>query len=73
MDREVQAVEQVAPLLVSTEELARRLGVSPFTIRDWCRNRKIASHKLGTRLLVPREEIDRLLAESLRPRHTEVR
>lgn len=43
-------------------------GLSPWTIRRWAYTGKIASHKLGTRLMIPQSEIDRLITESERPR-----
>lgn len=58
------AKEQTNPLVVSVYEAARLLGLSEFTIRAWRRSKTIAYHKLGTRLMIPRAEIDRILIES---------
>ncbi len=43
-------------------------GLSPWTLRRWAYAGRISSHKLGTRLMIPQSEIDRLITESERPR-----
>jgi excisionase family DNA binding protein len=43
-------------------------GVSRWTWRRWCYDGKVASVKLGKRLLIPVSEIRRILAEGTRPR-----
>lgn len=43
-------------------------GVSRWTWRRWAYNGRISSVKLGRRLLISQSEIDRLIAESTRPR-----
>jgi len=65
--------------LVSIEEAAYRLGVSPWTIRDWIKYGKIESNKLGddptscqTRRLVPNSEVERLMRESRVPARREL-
>jgi excisionase family DNA binding protein len=63
--------EPASPLLVSLSEAARLLGLSPFTVRDWCLSKKIASHKVFGRRMISRTEINRILSESLRPRQEE--
>jgi len=42
-------------------------GVSRWTWRRWAYDRKIASVKLGKRLLIPVSEIRRVVEEGLRP------
>ncbi len=42
-------------------------GLSPWTWRRWAYEGKVASIKVGRRLLIPRSEIERVLAEGLRP------
>jgi excisionase family DNA binding protein len=61
------------PLLLGVKQAGEMLGLSPWTIRQWCYTGKIASHKIGSRLMVSQEAIDQLLAESLRPRLQDVR
>lgn len=43
-------------------------GVSRWTWRRWAYDGKVASVKLGKRLLIPSAEISRLVAENTRPR-----
>lgn len=43
-------------------------GISRWTWRRWAYDGKIASVKLGKRLLIPCAEISRLVAENTRPR-----
>lgn len=57
-----------SPLLLSVYKAGEMLGLSPWTIRQWCYTGKIASYKIGTRLMVSQASIDQLLGESLRPR-----
>jgi len=64
---------KTAPLLLGVKQAAEMLGLSPWTIRQWCYSGKIASHKIGTRLMVSPEALDQLLAETLRPRLQDVR
>lgn len=42
-------------------------GVSRWTWRRWAYDGKIASIKLGKRLVIPTSEIERLVAENTRP------
>jgi excisionase family DNA binding protein len=42
-------------------------GVSRWTWRRWAYDGKIASVKLGKRLVIPASEIERLVAENTRP------
>ena len=42
-------------------------GVSRWTWRRWAYDGKIASVKLGKRLVIPASEIERLIAKNTRP------
>jgi len=53
--------------LLPLQAVADRLGLSIWTIRNWCYAGKIASCKLGWRLMVPESECDRLIRETMRP------
>jgi excisionase family DNA binding protein len=53
--------------LVSVAAAADRLGLSVWTLRNWAYAGKLASCKLGGRLLIPESEIERAITESLRP------
>ena len=61
------------PRLMNLTSAAEQLGLSPWTIRAWAYSGKIASHKLGTRLMIPTSEIDRVIAKTERPRLSEIR
>lgn len=56
------------PRLLAIKDAAAVLGVSVWTVRQWAYSGKIASNKLGVKLMVPIEELDRIVAESSRPR-----
>jgi len=60
---------QLDSINVSVKDAASLLGVSHFMVRAWCRSGKMTHRKIGTRLLIPREEVERILRESLRPRN----
>lgn len=53
--------------LLSVAELEISTGVSKWTWRRWAYDGKIASVKLGKRLLVPASEVDRMIAAGTRP------
>jgi excisionase family DNA binding protein len=47
---------------LSVAEAATVARVTPYTIRRWLRRGELTKHHAGTRLLVRRDELDRLLA-----------
>jgi len=53
---------------LSVTEAAAMTGVSRWTWRRWGVNGRIATTKMGTRVLIPIEEIDRMASEGMRPR-----
>jgi excisionase family DNA binding protein len=53
--------------LLSVEIAAQRLSISPWTIRAWIAEGRIASAKIGRRRLVPESEIERLVSDNLIP------
>lgn len=55
------------PDLLTIDRVAMRLGISPWTVRKYCRTGTLASVKLGTRILIPTTEIYRIIGENLRP------
>jgi len=57
-----------APKLLTVQAASVALGLSVWTLRAWAYAGKISSNKLGRRLMVSTAEIDRLIAESERPR-----
>ncbi len=54
--------------LVSVDDAAQILGLSHWTLRGWATKGIIASHRISTRLMFDRDEIDRLIRERERPR-----
>jgi Helix-turn-helix domain len=68
-----QTNNPTTPLLLGVQKAGEMLGLSPWTIRQWCYTGKIASYKMGTRLMVSQSEIDRILNDSLRPRLQDAR
>jgi excisionase family DNA binding protein len=57
--------------LLSTEEASVLTGLKPVTLRLHAALGKIASVKLGRRVMIPADEIERLISENYRPRRGE--
>ena len=53
--------------LKSVEEAAVLLGISPWTVRAYIREGKLRPVRLGRRVLVSEEELERLIAEGQQP------
>lgn len=53
--------------LLSVKDFGALLGVSLWTIRAWAYKGRVASVKLGARMMIPTTELDRLIQENLRP------
>jgi excisionase family DNA binding protein len=51
--------------LMSIEEAANALGLKPVTIRQWAGMRRIARVKLGRRVLIPADAVERLIEANL--------
>jgi predicted site-specific integrase-resolvase len=58
----------VRPELLPVKSFAARLGVSVWTARGWCYRGTVASVKIGSKLLVPIGEVERIIGENMRPR-----
>jgi len=52
--------------LRSVEEAAGLLGVSKWTVRGWIRDGKLRPVRLGRRVLLSEDELERFVAESQR-------
>lgn len=52
---------------LGVQEAHRRYGPSEWTWRRWCYSGKITSIKLGSRLLIPVSECERLVKDGTRP------
>lgn len=49
--------------LASVEETSRRLSVSTFTTRRLIKSKALRAVRVGKRVLIPRGEIERVIAE----------
>ena len=49
------------PLTVGIDQAAELIGLSPWTIRNFIRNGKLAAVKIGRRTLIERKELERLV------------
>ena len=58
----------VEPELAGVDDAEIISGVSRWTWRAWAYSGKVASVKMGRRLLIPMAEIRRVIAEGTRPR-----
>lgn len=59
---------------VTLKEAARRLGVSPFTLRAWARyHRRLPFFKLGHRLMFAPSDLDEFLRASRVPAREEAK
>jgi excisionase family DNA binding protein len=52
--------------LKSIDEAAGLLGISPWTVRAYVREGKLKPVRLGRRVLLPEEELERLVAENVK-------
>lgn len=57
----------VKPLAIGLEDAATMIGVASRTLRKWSTERRIASVKLGGRLVFRISELEKFLAENERP------
>jgi hypothetical protein len=60
-------MRQIEPKVIGVEQAEQRSGLSKWTWRRLAYGGRIASSKVGKRLLIPVAEIDRILAEGYRP------
>ena len=56
--------------LLTVQKAAARLGISVWTLRQMAYSGRVSSHKIGTRLLIAEDEVERIIRESERPRLT---
>lgn len=52
-------------LAVGVDEAAKLLGLSPFTIRNYIAGGKVRAVRVGRRVLVPMEVLERVMIEGL--------
>jgi excisionase family DNA binding protein len=48
-------------VFLTVDEVAKKLRMSPKTVRRHCKHREIPSEKLGNRYLIPASFIDRII------------
>jgi len=53
--------------LLTVPEFADALGITQAGVRRWIMERRIATIRLGRLVRIPSAELDRLIAEGLRP------
>lgn len=59
---------ETKPRLMSVRAAAEELGLSVWTLRSWAYSGRCSSHKVGSRLMIAPDEVDRIVRESKRPR-----
>ena len=59
--------QRIKAAYLGVAEAESMTGVSRWTWRRWAYDGKIASVKLGKRLVIPASEIERLVAQNTRP------
>jgi Helix-turn-helix domain len=65
--------ERVVQQYYSTADVGRLLGKAEFTVREWCRLKRIRAEKRATgrgrslEWMIPHEELERIRAEGLLP------
>ena len=55
------------PRTLAIEDVAARIGVSPWTMRTWIRRGMLSHHKIGKRVLLVEDEVRALFAKNYRP------
>lgn len=58
-------VSKPEPLLVRVSETANLIGVKPSTLRAWILARKIHFVRVGRRVMIPRQTINKVCTEGL--------
>ncbi len=65
--KSVQAEAELEPDFLSMDGAEKRTSISRWTWRKYCYEGKVASVKVGKRLLIPVAEINRIMQAGLRP------
>ncbi len=55
----------VQPLMVGVSDAGKLIGVSKHTVRSWCYKGLLRGLKVGSRLLIPYAELERISREGL--------
>ena len=64
----ITSLSETRRRLAGVQEGADYLGISVWTLRNWCYSGRCSSVKMGDRLMVEWSELDKLVSEALRPR-----
>lgn len=59
----VKGCIRVQHMFLKTDQVAKQLWMTPYTIRKYIRLGILKARKVGKQYLVPQTEVDRLLAE----------
>jgi excisionase family DNA binding protein len=59
--------------LMSVEAASEALGLKPPTLRAWMARRRIAFVRIGRRVCIPNDEVDRIIRIGYVPARTESR
>jgi excisionase family DNA binding protein len=68
MSKQQEAQAKLKQQFLGVQEAQELTGISKWTWRRWSYDGRVASVKLGKRLLIPLREIERLVEENTRPR-----
>ena len=60
-------LERVGADYLGVKEAEAKTGVSRWTWRRWAYDGRVSSVKLGSRLLIPTSEVERIIAAGTRP------
>ncbi len=55
----------VQPLLLGVKDAAKTLGISPFTVRSWIYRGSLKTVNIGSRVLIPATELQRVAEHGL--------
>lgn len=47
---------------LSVDAAAKRIGISPFTLRAWIRERRIPFYRAGRRIVIAPDDVEHFLA-----------
>lgn len=66
-----EAPEKLKQQFLGVQEAEQLTGISRWTWRKWAYDGRVASVKLGKRLLIPLKDIERLVEDNTRPRRSD--
>ena len=54
-------VEILGIIYYNVKDAAKMMNVTPYTVREWCKNNKIKSRKIGREIYISEDEIREFL------------